>query len=51
MTQESALTREEIEAVDEGFSTSSRKPPANQEERDAARELQAVRSQEPEAKS
>jgi len=51
MTQESALTSEEIEAMDEDLGTPGRTTTATRPDAEAAAEQVAVRSQEPEAKS
>jgi hypothetical protein len=51
MTQESALTREEIEAMDRDIGTPGQQPAPSREETETGREQMAVRSEEPEAKS
>ena len=51
MTQESALTPEEIEAMDQDLGTPDQKPVLTEHDSDDGSEQLAVRSQEPEAKS
>ena len=51
MTQESALTREEIEALDEEFAMLGFEPDAEREDVEARLDAWAIRLQQPEDRS
>ena len=51
MTQESALTREEIEALDEEPATLGFEPDAERDDPDARFDARAIRVQQPEDRS
>jgi hypothetical protein len=51
MTQESALTREEIEALDDEQGTLGFEPPKDQQDADAHLDQREVRTQQPEDRS
>jgi hypothetical protein len=51
MTQESALTREEIEALDDQFETLGFEPEPGSDDVDARFDVRAVRAQQPEDRS
>jgi hypothetical protein len=51
MTQESALTREEIEALDDDEGTLGFEPPKDRQDSDARFDQREVRTQQPEDRS
>ena len=51
MTQESALTRDEIEALDDEVGTLGFEPPASSDHQDALLDQREVRTQQPEDRS